>query len=300
MTEEEAAEEVADGADAAAPAEKNPVVAKVDGKEIREEDVNAFIDGLPDQFRTVPKVQLFPMAVNQMIRDEVIAKKVAAAKLDNDEEVEKLAKKAKEDIKTSVFLKRSVEAQITEARLKQEYDSFASQFAGIKETKARHILVESEAEAKNIIARLDAGEDFATLAKEESKDPSAAAQGGDLGYFRKDQMVPEFSDAAFSMDVGTHSKTPVKSQFGWHVIEIEDRRDFAPPAFALVEPQLRERLEQQVLAEDFEKWENEAKVERFDLPTDASGPKSAIGAAVAPAPADADADTDAGEAGDAQ
>src|SRR5690606_21794865 len=107
-----------------------------------------------------------------------------------------------------------------------------------EEVNARHILVKTEDEAKAIISELDAGKDFAELAKAKSED-SNKSDGGDLGWFTKGRMVPEFEEAAFALEKGAYTKAPVKSQFGYHVIKLEDRRDVQPPAFEQVEPQIR-------------------------------------------------------------
>src|SRR5690349_23456006 len=113
--------------------------------------------------------------------------------------------------------------------MQQTYQDAVKSMAGQEEVHARHILVESEDEAKTILTELKGGADFATLAKEKSKDPGAA-QGGDLGYFSKEQMVPEFADVAFKMYAGQLSN-PVKTQFGWHIIKVEDKRVRQPPEF---------------------------------------------------------------------
>src|SRR2546422_929296 len=134
--------------------------------------------------------------------------------------------------------------------------------AGQEEVRARHILVEGEDEAKAIIEQLKGGADFATLAKEKSKDPGAA-EGGDLGYFTKDQMVPEFADVAFKMYPGQLSN-PVKTQFGWHVIKVEDKRTRQPPEFEKVKDQIEAYLARKVQSDFIAKLRQSAKVERLD------------------------------------
>ncbi|NJO38685.1 MAG: hypothetical protein HC871_15110, partial [Rhizobiales bacterium] len=109
-----------------------------------------------------------------------------------------------------------------------------------EEVRARHILLASEDDAKAVIAELEGGADFSELAKEKSTGPSGP-QGGDLGYFKKGQMVPEFGDAAFAMDVGSTSAAPVKTQFGFHVIKVEDKRK-VEPSFEETEPQIRQEV----------------------------------------------------------
>src|SRR5947208_11692746 len=134
--------------------------------------------------------------------------------------------------------------------------------AGQEGVLARHILVADENEAKSLLEQLKSGADFAALAKEKSKDPGAA-EGGDLGYFTKDQMVPEFADVAFKMYPGQLSN-PVKTQFGWHVIKVEDRRTKQPPEFDKVKDQIEAYLARKAQTDFITKLRQSAKVERLD------------------------------------
>ena len=136
------------------------------------------------------------------------------------------------------LLQTEAKAAVTDAAMRKVYDDAIGQMKKEPEVHARHILVETEDEAKAVLAELKKGADFAELAKTKSKDPGSA-DGGDLGYFTKDQMVPEFSDVAFKLDKGALSD-PVKSQFGWHVIKVEDKRERQPPKFDKVQGPARE------------------------------------------------------------
>src|SRR6185437_5838990 len=134
-----------------------------------------------------------------------------------------------------------------------------------EEVKARHILLPTEAAAKEVIAQLDKGADFAALAKEKSTDPSKET-GGELGYFtRDDGMVPEFADAAFKLKKGEYTKTPVHTQFGWHVIEVEDRREVKPPSFEESKPQLKEEAARAAVGSKLKELRGKAKIETFAL-----------------------------------
>jgi peptidyl-prolyl cis-trans isomerase C len=146
--------------------------------------------------------------------------------------------------------------------MKKVYDDAAKQISGQEEVHARHILVPTEEEAKKIEEQLKKGADFAELAKKESKDPGAS-DGGDLGFFTKDQMVPEFSAAAFALEPGKIS-APVKSQFGWHIIKVEEKRPRKPPEFAQVKPQIESFVTRKAQADYVAKLRAEAKVERLD------------------------------------
>ena len=146
--------------------------------------------------------------------------------------------------------------------MKKVYDDAAKQITGEQEVHARHILVPTEEEAKAIKAELDKGADFAKLAKEKSKDPGAA-DGGDLGFFTKEQMVPEFSAVAFTLEPGKISD-PVKSQFGWHIIKVEEKRNRKAPDFAQVKPQIEQYVTRKAQSEYVAKLRETAKVERMN------------------------------------
>ena len=159
-------------------------------------------------------------------------------------------------------LQQEAKTALTDEALKQTYDEAVKSMSGQEEVHARHILVEGEDEAKAILEQLKGGADFAKLAKEKSKDPGAA-EGGDLGYFTKDQMVPEFADVAFKMYPGQLSN-PVKTQFGWHVIKVEDKRIKQPPEFEKVKDQIEAYLARKAQSDFITKLRQSAKVERFD------------------------------------
>lgn len=242
----------------------NPVVAIVDGKEIKRGDVFEFISQLPPNVRQMPIQQLFPMAQEQVINNMVISQKADAANLEDDQKVKDLEKQAKEQIIRNVYIQRQVDAQITPQKLQEAYQDMLKQMGKVQEVEARHILVKDEATAKKLIKELEGGADFATLAKENSTGPSAK-NGGELGYFSKDQMVPEFANAAFALDKGAFTKDPVKTQFGWHIIEVEDKRVRPAPKFEQVKPQLEAQMRQKVLGELVKSWQEESKVEVFDI-----------------------------------
>ncbi len=153
-------------------------------------------------------------------------------------------------------------AALTDQALQEVYTNAIKSQAAQEEVHARHILVETEDEAKAIKQQIDGGADFATLAKEKSKDPGAG-NGGDLGYFTKEQMVPEFSEVAFKMFAGQVSN-PVKTQFGWHIIKVEDKRNRQPPPFEAVKPQIQQFLARKAQSEYVTKLRQSAKIERLD------------------------------------
>ncbi|MFZ3360471.1 MAG: peptidylprolyl isomerase, partial [Xanthobacteraceae bacterium] len=161
-------------------------------------------------------------------------------------------------------------AALTDDAMHKVYDEAVKQMAPEEEVHARHILVATEAEAKEIEDQLKKGADFATLAKQKSKDPGAA-DGGDLGYFTKDQMVPEFADAAFKLDKGQISD-PVHTQFGWHIIKVEDKRTKPTPTFDEVKPQIENFVAHKAQAEMVANLRKSATIERLDQPPQPPAP----------------------------
>jgi peptidyl-prolyl cis-trans isomerase C len=151
------------------------------------------------------------------------------------------------------------------------YDQAVKEMGKEEEVHARHILLKTEDEAKAVLADLKKGGDFEKLAKEKSTDPSAKTNGGDLGYFGKGQMVPEFADAAFKLNKGDLSE-PVKSQFGWHVIRSEDKRTKPVPEFDKVKPQLEQFVVRNAQASLIKKLRDEAKIEKLPAPDEKAAP----------------------------
>ncbi len=242
----------------------NPVVAVVDGEQINRSDVFNFISGLPDQVRQMPIQNLFPLALEQVVNNRVINTKAGTSNLEGDPEVEQLVTQAKDQIVRNVFIDRQINEQISQKKVLKAYEKLLNDIGDVEETKARHILVEEEAKAREVIGMLDADGDFEALAKEHSTGPSAES-GGELGWFAKGEMVAEFADVAFALAPGAHTKDPVKTQFGWHIIKVDDRRVRPEPEFETVKPQLEAQLRQQVLNDLVAGWQKEAKIEKFDI-----------------------------------
>jgi peptidyl-prolyl cis-trans isomerase C len=242
----------------------NPVVAVVNGEEISRSEVFKFIAGLPQNVRQMPVGQLFDLAIEQLVNARLLEDKASKVDLSTDEKVKEQLEKARKQIERNIFLQRQVEEKLTEERLKELYNAYVEGVGDVMETKASHILVESESEAGKIIKKLEGGADFTELAKKTSTGPSAE-KGGDLGWFAKGEMVPEFSEAAFSMEPGEISDKPVKTQFGWHVIKVEDRRKRETPTFEEIKPILEPQLRRQILDNLIKKWREEAEVEVYSI-----------------------------------
>ncbi len=242
----------------------NPVVAKVGDKAITRVDVFNFIQQLPPQTRQLPLEQLFPLAQQQLINASVMNAQKVDASLENDPEVIAQIEAAKQQILRNVNIQKKVEEALTEERMAEIYAAYVEQFPAVTEVKASHILVNEESAAKEILAKLNDGADFAELAKESSSDATAEA-GGDLGYFLKTDVVPEFGEAAFSLKAGEYTKEAVKSQFGYHIIKVEDSRTRPVPDLESVRPFLESQLRQALLTEVVNEWTKEATIERFDI-----------------------------------
>jgi len=220
------------------------VVATVNGEDITLADVEEAIAALPQQVRQMPRQSLIPAVANQLAVGKLMAERGYEAGLAEDPVVERRLATAEETIIQEVWLDRQVEERIDEQAIEAAYQDYLEANPPGPEVRARHILVETEEAAQALIGRLDEGADFAELAQEASIGPSAAS-GGDLGWFAQGDMVAPFAEAAFALEPGAYSETPVETQFGWHVILTEDRREGEPPTLA----EMRGQLEQQLTRE---------------------------------------------------
>ncbi|MGH1404467.1 MAG: peptidylprolyl isomerase [Alphaproteobacteria bacterium] len=253
-----------DAEDVGANPEENPILASFDGEEIRRQDVIDLINVMPPQMKAVPIEQLFPMALEQLVTNKIIDKKADGADLDSDEEVVKQLALAKAQIVRTRFLDKVVSEGITEDRVKEEYQTYLDNFPEIEEVKAAHILVDDEKLAKDLIKKLNKGENFADLAQENSKDGSAA-DGGNLGYFAKNEVVPQFAEAAFALENGKYSKKPIQSDFGYHIIRVDEKRIRPAAEFEQIKPSIEQELRRAVFEEKVTAWKSEFDIERFDI-----------------------------------
>ena len=247
------------------PAPADPVVAKVNGQAIHLSDLKDAVQGLPENLRGVPPQTLYPMLLDQLIDGRALAAEARKNGMDKDPTVQRQIANAEDRALENAVLTKEVGPSITDAALHARYDQEIAGKPGEEEVHAKHILVDSEDQAKKIIADLKGGGDFAALAKQYSKDPGAAQQGGDLGFFKKDEMVPEFANAAFALQPGQISPEPVHTQFGWHVILVVERRRAQPPTFE----QARDELRQEMIKDGVKKAVAQARadvsVEKFNL-----------------------------------
>jgi len=252
----------------------DPVVAKVDGTEIRQSDLNLAEEDLGQNAPQMTADAKRDYLVAYMSDILTVAKAAEGKKVADTSDFKRRLAFARNKMLMESYLQSEGKAAVTDQALKTVYDDAVKQMGNEQEVRARHILVPTEEEAKAILADLKKGGDFEAIAKEKSKDPGAAAQGGDLGYFTKDQMVPEFAETAFKMEKGQLSD-PVKSQFGWHIIKVEDKRAKPAPEFEKVKDQVETYVVRKAQAELVTKLREQAKVERLDKPAAAPADKPA-------------------------
>ncbi len=243
----------------------NPVVATVDGKDITRVDVYRFIQTLPPQMQQLPATQVYPIAMEQVINTRLVQNKADSADVEDSPEFKKEMDMARQQIMRNLFLQKEVDAKISESAIKKEYKEFIKTIPDVEERRARHILVETEDKAKAVVERLKKEDsDFAKLATELSTGPTKE-RGGDLGYFAKNEMVPEFANAVFGMEKNSILETPVKTQFGYHIIQLVDIRERAKPTYEQYAPSAIAEMRREVMQELLDKWKKSAKIEQFDI-----------------------------------
>ena len=258
----------------------DPVVGLVNGDPIHLSDLSEAVKTLPDEYRNMPPATLYPLMLDQLIDRKAVAIEARKQGLDKDPGVQREVAHAEDAALQNALLTRDISPLITDAALHARYDQQYKGKTGEEEVKASHILVPTEDEAKAVIADLDKGADFATLAKSHSKDPGSA-NGGDLGWFKAGDMLPEFSAAAFALKPGQITQTPVKTRYGWHVIKLEDRRLSPPPSFEQARDELRQGLIQENLRKVLADARSQVKVERFNID---GSPQRAVDTAEPPPP----------------
>ncbi len=258
--------------------DSDPVLAKVNGSEIHQSDVNLAEEELGPSLAQMDPSTKKENVLAFLIDMKLVAKAAEDKKIEDRPDFKARLAFARNRLLMDNLLASEGKAAATDDAMKKVYDEASKQIEGEQEVHARHILVETEDEAKAIEAELKKGADFATLAKAKSKDPGGASDGGDLGFFTKDQMVPEFSAVAFSLEPGKISD-PVKTQFGWHIIKVEEKRNRKAPDFAQVKPQIENYVTRKAQAEYVAKLREGAKIERMDQASNTPAPPAAPNAA---------------------
>lgn len=213
------------------------VVAIVGGEMITIEEVQEFVNEIP-QLKEVPFEQIYPKMLDLLINNKIVALGAREAGITRHPEIKRMLQLTREQIITQAYLSQLLNKAVTNKDLEDLYAEQVKAFEPKTEIHARHILLGSEAQAKDTLIQLQAGADFATLANQKSLDKNAP--NGDLGYFTKDMMIPEFAEAVFKMKKGQLS-APVKTAYGWHIIQVEDIRKTQPPTFESQKDMLRQK-----------------------------------------------------------
>lgn len=222
-------------------AEPGDVVARVGDADITEADIAFAAQDLGQQLQQFPPDQWRALLLDVVVDMELIAQAARKDGLDQDPDFKKQLEFLELQALRNAYISQKIDGAITDEVLNSAYEEEFKDYEGPEEVNARHILVNEKAEAEDLIKQLDDGADFVELAKENSTGPSGPS-GGDLGYFGKGQMVKPFEDAVFELEPGAYTKEPVQTQFGWHVIKMEDKRRQEKPAFEAVAGELRQRL----------------------------------------------------------
>lgn len=256
-------------------AQADKIVARVNGLPITEREIGLATEDLGERLAQIPEARKRDEVINYLVDLKLGAKAAADAKVGDGPDFAARLAYNRDKVLLDAYLANEARKAATPEAARKLFDDTVKSLTPEEEVNARHILVEEEAQAKAVVERLKKGEDFAKVAGEISKDPGSGKEGGSLGWFSKDRMVPEFAEAAFKLTKGQLSE-PVKSQFGWHVIKLEDRRTKPAPDFAAVKPQIDQYLERKAQQDIIVALRDNAKVERLDQPA----------TPVAPAPAE--------------
>ena len=246
--------------------QKTPLVATVGNKKIYLSDVQKLKDSIP-QLKEAPLEMVFSQLRDVVINNVAILELAKQENFLKNQAVVDEVKKASEQALVRIYLQQKIKESMTREKLFNLYKESLKEFVPEDEIKARHILVETEAEANQIISDLKKGADFAKIANEKSIDQGASKNGGELGYFVKEMMVPEFGKVVFAMKKGEITSKPIRTQFGWHVVEVEDRRMAPPPAFVEMEDLLKKKYAEQALPEILKQEKAKVQIKLEEMPS---------------------------------
>jgi peptidyl-prolyl cis-trans isomerase C len=265
----------------ALPALADDVVARVNGKDITAAEVQMATDVFGEQLAQIPEAQRRSMVVDALVDMHVMADAAEAAGVTDSPKYKARMAFLEAQALRNTYVEDELQAKISEDDIKARYEKDVTGYVAPEEVHARHILVKTEDEANAILKELAAGGDFQAIAKEKSQDPGSKANGGDLGFFAKGQMVPEFEAEAFALKPGETSAKPVKTQFGYHILKVEERRTQPVPTLDQVREQVIQMVERDKYQEALAKMRGEAKIEILTPPAAPAAPAQPA----APAPA---------------
>jgi peptidyl-prolyl cis-trans isomerase C len=242
----------------------DPVVGSVDGKLIYLSDLTRVTNTLPEQMRNLPFESVMPALLERLIDHQSLTMTARRAGMDKSPEIQREMQAAADLVLERAWLAQVTPSKVTEAAIVARFNREYANRPATDEVRARHILVGTEAEGITVIQELKTGADFATVARVTSKDPDGR-QGGDLGFFRRDQVWPGFADVAFSLQPGQISPAPIHNEFGWHVVKVEERRLVAPPTLSEVRDKIREDLTAQAVKEAVAGARSQLIIHKFNL-----------------------------------
>jgi peptidyl-prolyl cis-trans isomerase C len=243
---------------------QDPVIGSVDGKLIYLSDLTRVTASLPEQMRSLPFDSIMPVLLDRMIDHEALTMTARRAGLDRRPEIQREMRAAADLVLERAWLAVVTPPKVTDAAVEARYNRQYANRPATDEVHARHILVGTEAEAKSVLEELKGGADFPAMARVISKDPDGK-QGGDLGFFRRDQVWPAFADAAFSLQPGQVGPQPIHNEFGWHVVKVEERRLVAPPTLSEVRDQIRQDLTTQAVQGAIAEARSQMIIHKFNL-----------------------------------
>ena len=243
-------------------AQNIPIVANVNNEDISLETMIHAMNELPPEIQSQPFMSYYEDLLERVIDIKLFAQEGKKMKLDEEPSVRAAIDFVIEKVLMQAFLSKYVQENIKEENLKASYNNFIADETSREEIKASHILMDTESEAIDVINMLNNGDDFAELAKNKSTGPSGPS-GGDLGWFKRGQMVPPFEKAAFSLNKNEISQRPVQTQFGWHVIKIFDKRIPEAPSYENMKSKLIQDLERKIVSKKIQDLRNDALIEKL-------------------------------------
>ena len=261
----------------------DPIIALVEGHPIYLSQLGRATRDLPENLRGLPFDTLYPVLLDRIVDHEALVTMARRGGLEDRPDVQEEIQAATGRILEGAYLSQEASPKVTEAAIQARYNRQFADRPAAEEVRARHILVASEGEARKVLDDLRKGADFATTARVLSKDPDGA-RGGDLGFFRREQVWPGFGDVAFSLQPGQLAPDPVKNEFGWHIIKVEEKRLVAPPGYSEAHDQLQQELLSAAVAQTVEQARAQLSIRRFNLDgtTLDTGPKLKIGSSAGP------------------
>lgn len=242
----------------------DPVVGSVDGRLVYLSDLARASKTLPEAMRALPFDTVLPVLLDRLIDHEALTAAARQAGIDKDPEVQRDMRAAADLVLEGAWLARIAPPQATDAAIAARYARLYANRPATEEVRARHILVGTEEDARSVLAELKDGADFAAIARLVSKDPDGRA-GGDLGFFRRDQVWAGFADMAFSLRPGQVSRKPIHNEFGWHIVKVEERRVVAPPALSEIREQLRQDIIADATREAIAQARSQMIIRKFNL-----------------------------------